>query len=174
MGLPGARRGKAFTVTTDRRRPARAAGGSGRAPVPGAGPEPAVGRRPDLRQDPHRVGLRGVHHRRVLPVHRRLAGIAIAAHRPGDRRAWRWPSGTVDAPAPTCRRLVHHSDRGVQYLSIRYTERLADERHRRVGRVQGRQLRQRPGRVVQRALQVGADLPRKDPGAASTTSSSPP
>ncbi len=27
---------------------------------------------------------------------------------------------------PTSDRLVHHSDRGVQYLSIRYTERLAD------------------------------------------------
>ncbi len=27
---------------------------------------------------------------------------------------------------PTCDRLVHHSDRGVQYLSIRYTERLAE------------------------------------------------
>ena len=26
----------------------------------------------------------------------------------------------------TLRRLIHHSDRGVQYLSIRYTERLAE------------------------------------------------
>ena len=48
------------------------------------------------------------------------------------------------------------------------------QRHRGVGRLEGRQLRQRHGRELQRALQVGADLPRRDPGAASTTSSSPP
>ena len=28
--------------------------------------------------------------------------------------------------APTCTQLVHHSDRGVQYLCVRYSERLAD------------------------------------------------
>ena len=49
--------------------------------------------------------------------------------------------------------LVHHSDRGVQYLSIRYTERLAD-----VGAVSfrgqpRRLLRQRTGGVGERALQ---------------------
>ena len=52
--------------------------------------------------------------------------------------------------------LVHHSDRGVQYLSIRYTERLAE-----VGVVtsvgsRGELLRQRAGRVGERALQDGA------------------
>ena len=54
--------------------------------------------------------------------------------------------------------LIHHSDRGVQYLSVRYSDRLADNDHRRVGRVEGRQLRQRPRRELQRALQMGADL----------------
>jgi putative transposase len=36
---------------------------------------------------------------------------------------WRWPSG---AAKPRLEGLVHHSDRGGQYLSIRYTERLAE------------------------------------------------
>ena len=31
-----------------------------------------------------------------------------------------------DRQTDTSKRLVHHSDRGVQYLSIRYTERLAE------------------------------------------------
>ena len=31
-----------------------------------------------------------------------------------------------DRPTAKSERLVHHSDRGVQYLSIRYTERLAE------------------------------------------------
>src|SRR5712691_55196 len=36
---------------------------------------------------------------------------------------WRWPSG----PAPErLDGLVHHSDRGSQYLAIRYTERLGE------------------------------------------------
>src|SRR5204863_7418495 len=30
-----------------------------------------------------------------------------------------------DRPIAECSRLIHHSDRGVQYVSIRYTERLA-------------------------------------------------
>ena len=36
--------------------------------------------------------------------------------------------------------LVHHSDRGSQYLSIRYTERLAEAGHRALGRQRRRQL----------------------------------
>ena len=55
--------------------------------------------------------------------------------------------------------LVHHSDRGVQYLSIRYTERLAEARGGQLGRNQGRQLRQRPGRDGQRPLQGRAHQP---------------
>lgn len=44
--------------------------------------------------------------------------------------------------------LVHHSDRGSQYLSIRYTERLAE-----AGSNPRRQLRQCPGRDDQWAIQ---------------------
>jgi transposase InsO family protein len=36
--------------------------------------------------------------------------------------------------------LVHRSDRGVQYLSIRYTERLAEAGDRAFGRQRRRQL----------------------------------
>jgi transposase InsO family protein len=42
--------------------------------------------------------------------------------------------------------LVHHSDRGVQYLSIRYAERLAEAGIVPLGRQRRRQLRQRPRR----------------------------
>ena len=66
--------------------------------------------------------------------------------------------------------LIHHSDRGVQYLSLRYTERLA---HRgiapSVGSVgdspdkgtRGQALRQRPGRVHHRAVQDRAHRPAR-------------
>jgi hypothetical protein len=57
--------------------------------------------------------------------------------------------------------LVHHSDRGVQRPMPQHpllgTAR--HQRHRRLGRHQRRQLRQRPRRELPRALQVGADLP---------------
>ena len=56
--------------------------------------------------------------------------------------------------------LIHHSDRGSQYVSIRYSERLA-EAGRALGGQHGRQLRQRPGRDHQRPVQDQdrADLP---------------
>ena len=49
--------------------------------------------------------------------------------------------------------LVHHSDRGVQYLAIRYTERLAEAGAVTSVGIRGRQLRQRPRRDRQRPLQ---------------------
>ena len=49
----------------------------------------------------------------------------VAAHRTSRSTRWRWRCGTGTVTAPTSTGLVHHSDRGVQYLSIRYTERLA-------------------------------------------------
>ena len=55
--------------------------------------------------------------------------------------------------------LVHHSDRGSQYLSIKYTERLAEAGHRAFGRKRGRQLRQRTGRDDQRPVQGGGHAP---------------
>jgi len=53
--------------------------------------------------------------------------------------------------------LVHHSDRGSQYLSIRTTERLGLGRHRAVRRPRRRQPRQRPGQDGQRPVQGRGD-----------------
>ena len=55
--------------------------------------------------------------------------------------------------------LIHHSDRGVQYLAIRYTERLAEAGVVNSRRQQRRFLRQCPGRELQRPLQDRADPP---------------
>jgi len=49
--------------------------------------------------------------------------------------------------------LIHHSDRGVQYVSIKYTERLAEAGNRAVRRQRRRQLRQRPRRDRNRPIQ---------------------
>ena len=53
--------------------------------------------------------------------------------------------------------LVHHSDRGSQYLSMRYTERLADAGIEPSVGSRGDSLRQRPRRIGDRALQNGGD-----------------
>lgn len=53
--------------------------------------------------------------------------------------------------------LVHHSDRGSQYVSIRYTDRLAELGARPSVGSGGRFLRQRPGRVGQRVVQDRTD-----------------
>jgi len=55
--------------------------------------------------------------------------------------------------------LVHHSDRGSQYLSIRYTERLAAAGIEGVGREPRRRVRQCARRVGDRPLQDGGDSP---------------
>ncbi len=78
--------------------------------------EPALGRRFHLCLELAGRGLGGLHHRRLCPQDRRLARL--------DRDALnhaicqRAPSGAD--------KLVHHSDRGSQYLSIRYNGRLAE------------------------------------------------
>jgi len=56
-------------------------------------------------------------------------------------------------------RLVHHSDRGVQYLAIRYGERLEEAGVAALSRLQRRFLRQRPRRDRERPLQGRADPP---------------
>lgn len=54
-------------------------------------------------------------------------------------------------------RLIHYSDRGVQYLSIRRRRATGRGGHRAVGRQQGRLIRQRLGGVGDRPLQDGGD-----------------
>ena len=70
--------------------------------------------------------------------------------------------------------LVHHSDRGVQYLSVRYSERLADNDIVASVGSKGDWFDNAMAESFQRALQVGADPPAGTIAAASTTSSSPP
>src|SRR6266404_9651437 len=64
-----------------------ATAGSGDAAVQGRATEPAVGRRPDVRGHVARIRLRGVRYRRILAPDRRLAGVDLAAQRPGPRCA---------------------------------------------------------------------------------------
>ena len=76
-----------------------------------------------LRRDLVGLRLRGLRHRRLRPAHRRLARVALGA----DRLRARCPgAGAVRPEARRDGSLVHHSDRGSQYVSIRYTERLAE------------------------------------------------
>ena len=53
--------------------------------------------------------------------------------------------------------LVHHSDRGTRYLSMRYTERLADAGIALSVGSRGRRVRQRPRRNDHRSVQDGGD-----------------
>jgi putative transposase len=121
LGLEGVRRGKAHKTTT--------------ADPAAARPADLVERdcsatRPnqrwvaDLTECGHLVRLCvcGLGDRRILPVHRGLAAsrslrtdLALDAL---EMAIWRRHGG-LDG-------LVHHSDRGSQYLAIRYTERLAE------------------------------------------------
>ena len=57
--------------------------------------------------------------------------------------------------------LVHHNDRGSQYTSMRFGETTRRGRHRTLGRLRRRQLRQRPRRDDQRPLQDRVDQARQ-------------
>jgi putative transposase len=106
MGLKGVVRGKPVkTAVSDRA-----------APCPldrvnrkfqGAKAERALGIGLHLRRHLRRLRLRRLRDRRLCPAHRRLAGLP-------HRRAAEGGG------------LVHHSDREMQYVSIKYTERLAE------------------------------------------------
>ena len=88
-------------------------------------PQPLVARRHHLRLDLVGLLLHQLHHRRLRPAHRGLAGRRSRCAPTSPSTRSRWPSSA--GATTTCPDLVHHSDRGVQYLAIRYTERLADE-----------------------------------------------
>ena len=68
------------------------------------------------------LALRGLRHRRVRPPHRGLAGQHQHVYR---LRARCIGAGAVSRQ-PELGSLIHHSDRGSQYVSIRYTERLGE------------------------------------------------
>jgi len=94
---------------------------------------------------------------RVLEVRRRLAGVPIVAFGPRDRRAG---DGRVQPTTPGSRPVSADSSfRSRGPISVHPLQRAPrGEPHHRIGRIERRQLRQRPRRVVQRALQVGAHL----------------
>ncbi len=89
-------------------------------------PNPALGRRPDLHPRLDRLRVRRVHHRRLL------ADGGCAGKPPGrcaptsPSTPWSRRSGLAPAAVAGFDELVHRSDRGVQYLAIRYTKRLAE------------------------------------------------
>ncbi len=70
--------------------------------------------------------------------------------------------------------LVHHSDRGVQYLSIRYSERLDENDIVASVGSRGDSYDKRHGRGLQQPFSSGGSFTPRDPGGASTTSSLPP
>jgi transposase InsO family protein len=73
-----------------------------------------------MRDDLARHGLRGVRDRRILTAHRQRAGERVDANRPRARFARASnPRPEIDAGH------IYHSNRGSQYVSIRYTERIA-------------------------------------------------
>ena len=79
-----------------------------------------MGRGSDLRGDVVGLRVRGVRHRRVRTSHRRLARRSLHTDLVLDALEQALHAREVGQG------LIHHSDRGCQYLSIRYTERLAD------------------------------------------------
>lgn len=86
-GVESLRRG-AWEGETDNRgsRERPQAGGPGGTRLPCGHPQPALGGRPHLRAHPLGLRLRCLHHRRLLTLHRRLAGLALAAYRARARR----------------------------------------------------------------------------------------
>src|SRR5512134_3771576 len=86
--------------------------------------EPAVGVRFYIRRHLERCRLCRLRHRRLCPKDRRLARQpdghgGLCSRRAGEQ-------ALHDRRLVHRGRLVHHSDRGSQYLSIKYTERLAE------------------------------------------------
>jgi putative transposase len=79
-----------------------------------------VGGRPDVRGDVARLVAF------VIDVFaRRIVGWRVSSSLRSDLALDALEQALYDRPRPSAEPLIHHSDRGVQYLSIRYTERLA-------------------------------------------------
>jgi putative transposase len=121
MGLQGVIRGKPVKTTNQQQGCAMLAG-SRQPPVQGAKAECPVALRLHLCRDLDRLCLRRLCDRRLCPQDRGLASLAHGARRLRARCA-----GALHDRRPVHRGgLVHHSDRGSQYLSIKYNERLAE------------------------------------------------
>jgi hypothetical protein len=81
-----------------------------------------VGLRPHLSEDARGVRLPGLRQGRLLTHDRRLADRDSPQNRPRPGRA----GDGVHLRRPGAGELVAHTDRGSQYTSFRYTQRLAD------------------------------------------------
>ena len=122
MGIKGAVRGKAIRTTIS----------DPSAPCPldrvnrqfGAPQPNALGIGLHLRRDLARLRLRRLRDRCVRQAHRRLARVRVRHGRTSS--SMRSSRRSHDRRPVHKGGLVHHSDRGVQYVSIRYTERLAN------------------------------------------------
>jgi putative transposase len=97
--------------------------GQGKPAVPCARAEHALGQRLYVCRHLEGLRLRRLRHRRLCPQDRRLARQHLA-HAGFDLDALE--QAVHDRRPGKGMGLVHHSDRGSQYLSIRYTERLAE------------------------------------------------
>ncbi len=102
-----------------------AAGRPSRPEVRCGGPEPTMGRGSDLHQHLRMHHLYGIRNGRLQPLHRWLEGCGQTCAPTWPWTRWRWRSGRVARRTS----LVWFTTptAGFQYLSIRYTERLADE-----------------------------------------------
>src|SRR5712664_1442188 len=155
LGLAGVVRGRKFTVTTI--------------------PDTAAARPPDLvtRQftavRPNQLWVadltyvatwRGfVYVAFVIDVFsRRIVGWRAASTLRSDLALDALEQALYDRPIIQAEPLVHHSDRGVQYLSIAVHGAVGRGRHRAVGRQHGGLVRQRAGGDRDRVVQDGGDL----------------
>ena len=160
-GLRGARRGRQF-VTTRPTTADSAAAGPGRAGLHRRRAEPAVGGRLHLRPDLVGDGVHRVRLRRRSPAASSGGAPRVDADRAAAGRAG---DGVVD-PAPgqatrPCDGLVHHSDAGLPVHRDPLRQPAARGRRGGLHRHRRRLLRQRHGRVGDRALQDRMRPPRR-------------
>lgn len=96
--------------------------------------------RSHLRRDLARSGLCCLRHRRLRASHRRWR---VSSSLRSDIALDALEQALYDRDLSDDHELIHHSDRGVQYVSIRYSERLAEAGIESLCRQRRRFLRQR-------------------------------
>ena len=90
---------------------------------------------------------------------RRIVGWRVSSSLRTDLALDALEQALYDRPLADAERIIHHSDRGVKYLSIRYTERLADAGIEPSVGEHGRFVRQRARGIRHRSLQDGRNPP---------------
>ena len=147
--------GPGLKVTTRSDERQHRPGRPGRPQLQGAGAQPALGGRSHLREDPRRLGLRRLHHRRVLPHGGRLADLQSLAIGPRHRRLG--DGGVEPHPRrPGARRTDSSIATGACNIFDSLFRASGRKRHRRLGRMQRRFLRQCHGREPSTASTSGS------------------